>query len=151
MPKLDKIFFWRSAHSFHRVTAHFVFMPKYRRRVLQGKIVQRIRELFFECCQVNDWFIHEMEILPDHLHFLLQLPPKDSLSKAAMFLKGGSSRILRKEFPELEEFLWGDSFWADGYFVETTGRIDEGAIREYIKNQRNQEVELSSGLPGRSS
>ena len=105
--KYDKIFPWQNAHSFHRLVYHIVFTPKYRRRVLRGKLVVRLRELLYECALVNRWFIHEIEIMPDHVHLLIQLPPATSLTKALMYLKGGSSKILRKEFPELEEFLWG--------------------------------------------
>lgn len=106
----------------------------------------RIRQLFFECCEVNDWFIHEMDVMPDHVHILIQLRPDISPAKAAMFLKGGSSRKLRKEFPELEEFLWGDSFWQDGYFMETIGRMNEKVIRDYIKNQKIESSGSSHGL-----
>ena len=51
-------------------------------------------------------------------------------------LKGGTSRVIRQEYPELEEFLWGDSFWADGYFAETVGNVDEDVVRRYIREQR---------------
>ena len=66
---------------------------------------------------------------------MVQLKPNISVSRAVQLFKGGTSIVIRKEFPELEEFLWGDSFWADGYFVETVGTVDEAKIREYIKNQ----------------
>jgi putative transposase len=51
-------------------------------------------------------------------------------------LKGGTSRVIRKEYPELQEFLWGDSFWVDGYFAETIGNVDEEGVRRYISEQR---------------
>jgi len=63
-----------------------------------------------------------------------------------MFLKGGSSRKLRQEFPELEEFLWGDSFWQDGYFAETVGRMNQAIMRNYIKNQKTERSMTSHGL-----
>ncbi len=66
---------------------------------------------------------------------LLQLPPRDALPTAIQYLKGGSSKVIRREFPELQEFLWGDSLWADGYFVESIGRMDEEVIRNYIQAQ----------------
>jgi putative transposase len=136
---VKKTLFWKNSHSFHRLTYHIVFTPKYRRRVLQGDLVRRLQEIFYQCAEVNRWFVHEIEIMPDHVHLLIQLPPTLPLSQALMYLKGGSSKILRKEYPEIEEFLWGDSFWQDGYFAETNGRIDEKAMREYIRNQKNQE------------
>ena len=76
-----------------------------------------------------------MSIQEDHVHIVIQTNPKDSMSEVAQILKGGTSRIIRKEFPELEEFLWGDSFWADGYFVETVGKVDEEVVKRYIRNQ----------------
>jgi len=60
--------------------------------------------------------------------------------------RGGSSKIIRKEFPELEEFLWGDSLWTDGYFAETVGRANEDIIRRYIKAQWSQPQNSSRGL-----
>jgi putative transposase len=101
---------------------------------------------------MNQWFIHELEVMEDHVHLLIQLPATIPIAKAAMYLKGGSSRVIRKEYPELEEFLWGDSFWQDGYFAESNGRLDEQTLRNYIRNQRNQESPLSSSRPlGQSS
>lgn len=84
---------------------------------------------------MNDWQIEELNVQLDHVHLLIQLKPTISVSKAIQLLKGGSSRVVRQEFPELEEFLWGDSFWADGYFAETVGRVNEDMIRKYIQNQ----------------
>jgi putative transposase len=62
--------------------------------------------------------------------------PSDSVSEVVQILKGGTSRIIRQEFPDLEEFLWGDSFWADGYFAETIGNVDEEIVRKYIRDQQ---------------
>jgi putative transposase len=70
---------------------------------------------------------------------MIQLPPDITVSKTVMYLKGGTSRAIRKEFPELREFLWGDSLWQDGYFIETVGRIDEKKMRQYIQEQWEQE------------
>ncbi len=84
---------------------------------------------------MNDWQIHELAIQKDHVHILIQLNPRNSVSEVVNLLKGGSSRAIRQEFPELEEFLWGDSFWADGYFAESVGSKNETVIRQYIKNQ----------------
>ena len=76
-----------------------------------------------------------MSIQVNHVHLLVQLKPGNSVAEAVQILKGGTSRVLRKEFPELEEFLWGDSFWNDGYFAETVGKIDERIIKRYIEEQ----------------
>ena len=78
-----------------------------------------------------------MSIQDDHVHLLIQLQPNSSVAETVRVLKGGTSKVIRKEFPSLKEFLWGDSFWADGYFAETVGSVDEDAIRKYIKEQRH--------------
>ena len=93
----------------------------------------------YEAAELNKWFIHEFEIKEDHVHIMIQLPPTITVAKAVMFLKGGTSKVIRQEFPELKEFLWGDSLWQDGYFAETSGKIDEKALREYIRRQWEQE------------
>ena len=126
-----------SSHTKHRLLYHFTFIPKYRKKVLQGKLKKRILDLFYECCEVNDWRIHKIEILSEHVHLLIHLNPSDSPSKAMHYLKGGTSYELRKEFSEeLKVFLWGDSFWSDGYFVETVGSHNESAVRAYLDSQQ---------------
>ena len=128
------------AHTKHRLLFHIVFLPKYRKRVLRYNLAKRLRELLWQGCQMNDWGVHKLEILPDHVHLLLQLNTVDSVAYVLQILKGGSSKVIREEFPELEEFLWGDSLWADGYFAETFGRTTETAIKRYLDNQRNKQI-----------
>jgi putative transposase len=123
------------SHTKYRLMYHLVWIPKYRKRVLKGKIAERLSELFYQCAEMNRWEIEELNIQPDHVHMMIQLKTTISISNAVQSLKGGSSRIIRKEFPELEEFLWGDSFWADGYFAETVGQVNETVMRNYIQNQ----------------
>lgn len=84
--------------------------------------------------------------MPDHVHMLLQLPPKTPLPVAIQYLKGGTSKVIRKEFPELEEFLWGESLWAEGYFAESLGRASEGVMRAYVRAQWAAEAKTSHGL-----
>ena len=76
-----------------------------------------------------------MSIHDDHVHIIIQTNPNDSVAEVAQILECGTSRAIRKEFPELEEFLWGDSFWADGYFAESVGKVDEEVVKRYIRSQ----------------
>jgi len=85
---------------------------------------------------LNRWRISEISIQEDHVHMIIQGNPRESIADVVHRLKGGTSRIIRKEFPELEEFLWGDSFWADGYFAEAVGKVDEEIVKRYIRDQR---------------
>ena len=114
-----------------------MWIPKYRKRVLHGKVAGRLKKLFYEAASVNRWQIHELSVQRDHVHLLIQIQPEMSVARAVQLLKGGTSYRLRKEFPELEEFMWGDSFWADGYFAESVGTTQEEMVRRYIRDQEN--------------
>jgi len=129
--------YWTGAHTKHRMKYHIVWIPKYRKRILQGQIAKRIEELLRECAEVNRWDIDSLNVQKDHVHMLVQLRPDIAVSKVVQMFKGRSSFIIRKEFPNLEEFYWGkaESFWCDGFFVETVGQVNESRIREYIHNQ----------------
>ena len=124
------------SHTKHKLQYHVVWIPKYRKRVLRGKVVIRLKKLMYEACRMNSWWISEMAIADDHVHIVIQLPPRVSVAEAVQIIKGGTSRVIRKEFPELEEFLWGDSFWADGYFAESVGQVNEDVVMKYIRHQR---------------
>ena len=128
--------YWSGAHTRHRLLYHLVWVPKYRKRVLEGIIAVRLQNLLYEAAKVNRWWIDELKILPDHMHLMLQIQPSVSLARAVQALKGGTSRVLRKEFPELEEFLWGDSFWANGYYAETIGARDYATVKDYIRENQ---------------
>jgi len=123
------------AHSKHRLMIHLVWIPKYRKRVLRGKLANRISELLHICAEANGWKVLELNVQPDHVHIVVQFVPTVAVSKMVQLLKGKSSKVIREEFPELEEVYWGDSFWADGYFAETAGHCNIEAVLHYVKNQ----------------
>src|SRR5437016_18243 len=135
--------YWHGAHTTHRLMYHLVWIPKYRKRLLQGKVAERLKELLQECADMNRWKIEELNIQKDHVHILIQMRPDVSVSKMVQLFKGSSSKVIREEFPELKEFLWGTSFWADGYFAETSGQVNEDRIREYIRNRKSTRLNSS--------
>ena len=114
---------------------HIVWLPKYRKKVLEGRVRQRVDEVLREVAIINGWEIQELNIQAEHVHIMIQIPPSISVSDAVQFLKGRSSKAVREEIPELKKYLWGSSFWADGYFSVTVGEVSEAKIREYIQNQ----------------
>ncbi len=127
--------YWMGAHTKHRLMVHLVWIPKYRKRILQGKLAKRIEELLRICAETNGWKILELNVQQDHVHIVVQFVPTITISRMVNLLKGRSSRKIRKEFPELEEVYWGDSFWGDGYFAETAGHCNLEKILNYVKNQ----------------
>jgi len=78
--------YWSGAHSTSRLRYHIVFAPKYRKRVLHGRLAERLEELMRQACDVRGWMIHELSIQPDHVHLLIQVMPKDSVSYVANIL-----------------------------------------------------------------
>jgi putative transposase len=92
-------------------------------------MIIRLKKLFDEACRINKWSTNELSIQEDYVHFIIQTKPDESVAEVVQRLKGGTSRGLRKEYPELEEFLWRDSFLADGYFAEAVGNVDEDVVQ----------------------
>ena len=98
-------------------------------------LAKRIKELLEECADVHRWKIEALNIQPDHVHVVVQFRPDISISKMVQLFKGKSSKKVRDEFPELEEFYWGGNFWSEGFFAETTGKVDLEKIKNYVENQ----------------
>lgn len=113
---------------------HVVWCPKYRRKVLTGELAIRLKELLLSYTDEMSVDILEMEIMPDHIHLLLEVDPQLGVHKAVKRLKGYTSKVLREEFPELNSKL--PSMWTNSYFVSTVGGASLDAIKEYIQNQK---------------
>lgn len=112
---------------------HVVWCPKYRRKVLIGSIETRLKELIQETCSTINVEIIEMELMPDHVHLLLEVDPQFGIHKAVKRIKGNSSRILRQEFKELRTKL--PTLWTNSYFVSTVGGAPLEVIKQYIESQ----------------
>jgi putative transposase len=78
------------AHTTHRLKYHVVWVPKYRKRILRGQLARRLYELLAECAEVNDWQVEELNVQTDHVHLLVQLPPKEAVSHSVQLMKGGT-------------------------------------------------------------
>ena len=115
---------------------HFVFVPRYRKRVLIGKVKQKIEGMIRFACQINDWDIFELAIQQDHVHLYIGAAQKWSPSNIMKIIKGGTSNKIRELFPELDEVYWGATFWCDGFFVKSAGEIQDKVISEYVRKQR---------------
>ena len=125
--------------SSHEIKYHFIWIPKYRFRVLEGAIKKRIEELIGQICEAMEILIVEGKICKDHVHVCLSVPPKYSPAEVMKQIKGKSLEAVFKEFPELKKRYWGQHFWGRGYFVSTIG-IDEMTIKDYIKNQQEDDT-----------
>jgi putative transposase len=126
-----------SSHTVSRLTAHLVWVTKYRYQVLRGDIQARCRELIIQICDAEDVRILKGVVSKDHVHMLIEYPPKTSLSDLVKRLKGRSSRRLQEEFPQLRKQYWGRHFWAIGYGAWSTGNITEEVVQKYLEHHRH--------------
>ena len=125
----------RSAHSVYDIKYHIVWITKYRKPALSGKIAIRARELTREVCKKKDVEILAGHVSKDHVHLLVSAPPHLSVSKLVQYIKGYTSRKLLMEYKELNKEFWGRHLWARGYFAASSGNVTDEIIVEYIKNQ----------------
>ena len=113
---------------------HVVWCPKYRRKVLTGNIELRLKELIQETCDELQCELIELELMPDHVHMLVEVDPQFGIHKLVKIIKGKSSRILRNEFPVLTTKL--PTLCTNSYFVSTVGGAPLEVIKQYIENQK---------------
>lgn len=113
---------------------HVVWCSKYRRKVLTDGVDVRLKELLLECVANLSVDILEMEIMPDHVHILMEADPQYGVHKAVKSLKGYTSKILRQEFPYLQTKM--PTLWTNSYFVSTVGGAPPEVIKQYIENQK---------------
>jgi putative transposase len=125
-----------SAHAVFDIKYHFVWITKYRYKILRGRVAERARDLLRQICQARGAVIVRGAVSPDHIHMLVSCEPDRAPAKLVQYLKGWSSRRLQDEFPELRKRYWGQHLWARGYFCASVGAVDEETIKKYIENQK---------------
>ena len=114
---------------------HVVWCPKYRRRVLGGRIEERLKQLVREVIEEKGAWLVELEVMPDHVHLLVEVDPQFGIHKLVKAIKGRSSRVLRQEFPSLKSKL--PTLWTNSYFVATVGGAPLEVVKRYVENQKN--------------
>ena len=117
---------------------HVVFVPKYRKRAIFGSLRKAIGGILRQLCEQEGVELVEGHAMPEHVHLCLSIPPKYSVANTVGFLKGKSAIRIHREFLGRERNFTGYHFWARGYCVSTLG-LDEQAIREYIRDQQEDE------------
>ena len=126
------------SHSKWNCKYHIVFAPKYRRQVFYGQKRVAIGKILRQLCEWKGVNLLEAEACPDHIHILVEIPPKISVSQFMGYLKGKSATMIYEQFPELKYKYRNREFWCRGYYVDTTGKITK-RIQEYIKHQLDED------------
>ena len=123
------------SYTVHDLKYHFVWLTKYRYKVLTGTIAKRLRELLVQGCSARNIQIIEGAIGKYHVHMLVSCPANLAQSKIVQYLKGRSSRLIQDEFPELKKRYWGQHLWAGGYFCATVGSVTKETVQKHIESQ----------------
>lgn len=127
-----------TAHSTYRCQYNIVFAPKYRRKVIYGKLREDIGQILRKLCEQKDVEILEANAMPDHIHMLVSVPPYLSIAQFMGYIKGKSTLMIFDRHANLKYKYGSRHFWCRGYYVDTVGR-NEKVIREYIKNQTEED------------
>jgi putative transposase len=131
--------FKKSSHAIYQCKYHIVWCPKYRYRILTGNVALFIEKELRKLCEWKKCEIFELAIMPDHIHIIIDIPPKNSVSEILGILKWKTAIKILKIFQELrKKTYWGNHFWSRGYCVSTIC-IDEEKIRKYVKYQEDNE------------
>ena len=122
------------SHTTWNCTYHIVFAPKYRRKVAYGKLREDIRDIIIMLCKRKGVNIIEGEVCPDHIHLLVEIPPKMSVSYFMGYLKGKSALMMFDKHANLKYKFGNRHFWSEGYYVSTVG-LNEATVKKYIREQ----------------
>ena len=115
--------------------AHLVFVTKYRKDIFSREVLEAMKRIFEKVCQDFNTSLVEFDGERDHVHLLINYPPKISLARLVNSLKGVSSRLLRKEYPALKPFYWNRALWSPSYFAGSCSGAPLSTIKQYIEQQ----------------
>ena len=125
------------AHTTWKCQYHIVFIPKYRKKVMYGRVREDMREILRTLCKYKKVEIIEGAVCIDHVHICVSIPPKLSVSDFVGYLKGKSALMIHDKHPEMTN-KWNREFWARGYYVTTIGNMNEETVRKYIAEQEEE-------------
>ena len=129
------------SHTAWECKYHIVWIPKYRKKKLYGKLRQHLGALIKDLAKQKESMVLEGHLMSDHVHMLISIPPKYAVSQVIGFIKGKSAIYVARTYVGQRKNFTGQNFWARGYFVSTVG-MDEDAIREYIKKQEKEDQRI---------
>lgn len=131
----------RTSHAVYDLKYHFVWIPKYRKRILNENIAKRVEEIFREVAQIYEFEIETMAVVGDHVHVFLSAPPKYAPGEIVRILKSRSAKMVFKEFPQVRRELWAGELWSDGYFVTSVGdQVTTEIIKRYIEYHNTEQL-----------
>jgi putative transposase len=130
----------RAKHAVYDLKYHMVWIPKYRKQVLDKEISDYVKEIFQRIAEEYEFNIDTMEVMEDHVHIFIEVPPKYSPAEVVRIMKSISAREVFKKYPKLRKQFWSGELWNDGYFVRSVGdKVTADIIRKYIEYQTHED------------
>jgi putative transposase len=137
----------RTKHAVYDLKYHVVWIPKYRKKILDEEVTNYLKEVFEKIAEEYEFEIETIGIMEDHVHIFMGGPPRYSPAKIVQIMKSISAREVFKKFPKLRKQLWARELWNDGYFVRSVGdKVIADIIRKYIEYQTHEEKASQSKM-----
>jgi len=137
----------RTKHAVYDLKYHLVWIPKYRKHILDKEVSDYIKTIFNKIAEEYGFGIDTMEVMEDHVHVFVEVPPRYSPAQVVQIMKSISAREVFRQFPELRKQLWAGELWNDGYFVRSVGdKVTADIIRKYIEYQAHEDDSIQLNM-----
>ena len=137
----------RTKHAVYDLKYHLVWIPKYRKQILDKEVSDYIKAIFNRIAEEYEFRIDTMEVMEDHVHVFVEVPPRYSPARVVQVMKSISAREVFKKYPDLRKQLWAGELWNDGYFVRSVGdKVTADIIRRYIKYQVHEDDSIQLNI-----
>ena len=137
----------RTKHAVYDLKYHLVWIPKYRKQILDKEISDYIKVIFNMIAERYEFRIDTMEVMEDHVHVFVEVPPRYSPARVVQVMKSISAREVFRKFPDLRNQLWAGELWNDGYFVRSVGdKVTADIIRRYIEYQVHEDDSIQLNI-----
>jgi putative transposase len=123
-------------HCVFNMHVHLVFVTKYRKKVFTSEILKELQKIFYDVCGKFESELKEFDGEENHVHLLVEYPPKVSVSRLVNSLKGASSRVVKKNHESIRKYYWNGVLWSPSYFAGSCGGAPIEILRQYIENQK---------------
>jgi len=137
----------RTKHAVYDLKYHLVWIPKYRKHILEKEVSDYLKTIFNKIADEYEFRIDTMEVMGDHVHIFVEVPPRYSPARVVQVMKSISAREIFKKFPYLRKQLWAGELWNDGYFVRSVGdKVTADIIRRYIEYQAHEDDSIQLNM-----
>ena len=137
----------RTKHAVYDLKYHLVWIPKYRKHIFDKEVLDYIKTIFSKIAEEYEFRIDTMEVMEDHVHVFVEVPPRYSPARVVQVMKSVSAREVFRKFPDLRKQLWAGELWNDGYFVRSVGdKVTADIIRKYIEYQTHEDDSIQLNM-----